>query len=172
MARPVNNFLQRHTLLRRAVLAVVVFFCFRAAKLEFAATQLYQEVIRWPSAQASIKSSTVANSAYSWSGRRNRYCPMLEYSYSLKGREYTGHNGVFDFVCWPEATDFVAQHQPGTLVKIAYDPTNPSVTIIPDAVRDPGYPWGDIGGGTIFSLILLADFLGGRKASSNGTTTE
>ena len=49
---------------------------------------------------------------------------MLEYSYSLKGREYTGHNGVFDFVCWPEATDFVAQHQPGTLVKIAYDPTN------------------------------------------------
>jgi len=97
---------------------------------------------------------------------------MLEYSYSLKGREYIGYNGVFDFVCWPDATDFVARHQPGTLVKIAYDPTNPSVTIIPDAVRDPGYPWGDIGGGIIFSLILLADFLGGRKASSNGTTTE
>jgi hypothetical protein len=159
---PVNYFLQRFPLLRRVIFAVSVFFCFHAAMLEFTATRQYQEVAKWPQVKASITSSALYSAGYSWSGRQQRYCPRLEYTYAVHEREYKGSNHVFDFVCWPQ-TDFIANHQPGTLVKIAYDPANPSVTVYPDAMRDPGYPWGDIAGGTIFALILLVDLIAVRR---------
>lgn len=44
---------------------------------------------------------------------------------------------VFDFVCWPDAYDFVAKHQPGASITIAYDPADPAISIVPAAIRDP-----------------------------------
>jgi hypothetical protein len=139
----VNKFLQRHRFLRRALFLVGVFFCFRALMLEPTATRQYQQVAKWPFAQALISSSSVYTTSYSWSGKSLRSCPMLGYVYNVEGRTYNGYNRVFDFVCWSDANDYVARHQPGASDKIAYDPADPAVSIVPDAVRDPGYPWGD-----------------------------
>jgi Protein of unknown function (DUF3592) len=157
-----KHFLQ--TVLRRVVLLIGVFYCFHGAVLELRATRQYQQVAKWPFVQAYIHSSTVYRTSYSWSGKQDRYCPSLEYTYMVQGRTYNGSNRVFDFVCWPDAYGFVAQHQPGALINIAYDPANPTVSIVPDAVRNPGYPWGDIIGGILFAVILLADLLGAWTA--------
>jgi hypothetical protein len=156
-----RSFLRRHSFLRRAILLLVAFCCFRAAELELRATRQYKEVAKWPTAQALITSSSTYLAKYSWSLKGRGRCPKLGYNYTAQGRTYDGFNLVFDFVCWPDANDFVAQHQPGTLIKIAYDPATPAVSIIPDAVRDPGYPWGDIVGGVIFAAILFMDLFRG-----------
>src|ERR1039457_2423999 len=109
-------------LLRRAILALGVIFCFRAVPLELKAAQQFKRVARWPTTQAVIRSSAVYTTSYSWSGKGNRFCPILGYGYSVQTHTYIGSNSVFDFVCWPDAYDFVAQHKPGAFVTIAYDP--------------------------------------------------
>src|SRR5262249_26791566 len=128
--------------------------------LELRANRQYCEVAKWPVTQASITSSTVYWTSYSWSGKRNRYCPKLRYKYVVQARGYDGDNQLFDFVCWPNAYDFVDQHQPGASITIAYNPDDPAISIVPGAVRDPGYPWGDIIFGVIVAAVLLADLFG------------
>jgi hypothetical protein len=144
-------------LFRRTILALGVIFCFRAVPLELKAGQQFKHVAKWPVTKALIRSSAVYTTSYTWSGKRNRFCPILDYGYTVQTHTYVGSDSVFDFVCWPDAYDFVAQHKPGAFVTIAYDPSNPTTSIIPSAVRDPGYPWGDIIGGIILAAILLAD---------------
>ena len=73
---------------------------------------------------------------------------------------------MFDFVCWPDAYDFVADHKPGAFVTIAYDPSNPAISSIPSAVKSPGYPWGDILGGFVFAGSLLVDIFAGWVVKS------
>jgi hypothetical protein len=147
-------------LVRRAILALGVIFCFRAVPLELKAGQQFKQVAKWPMTQALVRSSAVYTTSYTWGGKRIRFCPILDYGYTVQTRTYVGSNSVFDFVCWPDAYDFVAQHKPGAFVTIAYDPSSPTTSIIPNTVRDPGYPWGDIIGGIIFAAILLADIFG------------
>jgi hypothetical protein len=108
---------------------------------------------------------------YSWSRNHNRYCPQLIYKYTIKGRDYAGYNRVFDFPCWPDAYDFVAKHQPGSIVTIAYDPTDVSSSFIPSSVRDPGWPWGDVIGGIFFAALLAADLFGAWTRQSEPQTT-
>jgi hypothetical protein len=153
-----KSFLGR--LVRRTILALGLIFCFRAVLLELKAGQQFKQVAKWPMTQALVRSSAVYTTSYSWSGKRNRFCPALDYGYTVQTHTYVGSNSVFDFVCWPDAYDFVAQHKPGAFVTIAYDPSSPTTSIIPNTVRGPGYPWGDIIGGIIFAAILLADLLG------------
>jgi hypothetical protein len=117
----------------------------------------YDEVARWPVTEAVVRSAAAGWTSYSWSGKKNRYCPEVTYSYSVVARHYSGYNRVFDFTCWPDAYDFVAQHRPGSSLQIAYDPTDPNVSIIPSSVRGPGYPVADAVGGCFFVLCLLAD---------------
>jgi hypothetical protein len=128
--------------------------------MELRARQQFKQVAKWPVTQALISSSAVYTASYTWSGRQNRFCPILNYKYAVQTRTYVGSNSVFDFVCWPDAYDFVAQHKPGTFVPIAYDPSDPTTSIIPSAMRDPGYPYGDIIGGIVFAVILLVDLFG------------
>lgn len=90
----------------------------------------------------------------------NRYCPNIAYKYTVGSRTYDENNWVFDFVCWPDAYDFVGKHQPGEPIKIAYDPNDPAISFVPDSVRDPGYPWGDITFGIFFAAVLFADVFG------------
>jgi hypothetical protein len=142
-------------LLHRTLLALVVFFCFRAVVLEMRASQQYKRVSKWPITHAQISSSIVYTTSYSWTGKTNRFCPQLTYSYTVQKHDYVSSNRVFDFVCWPDAYDFVAQHKPGTMVTIAYDPSDPNVSVIPSAVKDPGYPWGDLLGGIALTAVLL-----------------
>jgi hypothetical protein len=153
----IKRFLSRHAFLRRAILILLVYGCFRAVPLEFKATREYQQIVQWPVADAVINSATVGATSYSWGWRKNRFCPKLDYNYTVKGHEYASYNSVFDFTCWPDAYNFVAQHRPGTSIQIAYDPTDPAVTIVPTSIRDPGYPWGDIVGGALFFIILVSD---------------
>ena len=153
----IRGFFQRHPFLRRAVYLLAIVYCFHGAALELRAHRQYTQVSNWPTTEASVSSSAVYWTSYSWSGKQNRDCPKLGYRYAVQGRTYEGYNRVFDFTCWPDAYDFVAEHQPGALIQIAYDPSNPAISIIPSAVRDPGYPWGDIAGGIIFAVILLVD---------------
>jgi len=161
-----KNLFQRHPFFRRALLVIVIFYCFRGAVLEFRASRHYQQVAKWPVTEAVISSSAVYWTSYSWSGRRTRYCPKLRYTYAVQGQKYDEYNEVFDFVCWPDAYDFVSQHQPGATIKVAYDPKKPAVSIAPEAVRDPGYPWGDIIGGVVFSAFLLIDLFGAWTTDS------
>jgi hypothetical protein len=162
----VTEFLTRHPLIRRAFFMLVVYFCFNAVMLEFRASREYQRMIRWPITDASVNTVTVYATSYSWGGRTNRYCPKLSYNYSVMGHSYVGHNSVFDFTCWPDGYNFVAKHQPGTSIQIAYDPADPNITIIPASVQDPGYPWGDIIGGTLFLIVLLLDLFGSRASEA------
>jgi hypothetical protein len=149
--------LSRYAFLRRAILLLLVYGCFRAVPLEFKATREYQRIAQWPVTDAVINSATVNVTSYSWSWRKNRFCPKLDYNYRVKEHDYVGYNSVFDFTCWPDAYNFVPQHRPGTSILIAYDPTDPAVTIVPATIRDPGYPWGDIVGGALFFIILVSD---------------
>ena len=166
-----KNSLGPYPLVRRAVLALVIYFCFHAAVLESRASRRYREVTTWPMTQAVISSGNVFSTSYSWSGKRNRFCPQLTYKYTIKGRDYAGSNRVFDFTCWPDAYDFIAQHQPGSAVTIAYDPTDASISFIPASVRDPGYPWGDVIAGTVLAVLLAVDLFGActRQAEPNTT---
>ena len=68
--------------------------------------------------QAIISSSNVYCTSYSWSAKRNRYCPKLTYKYTIEGRDYAGYNRVFDFTCWPDAYDFAARHQRAALSRL------------------------------------------------------
>jgi hypothetical protein len=152
-----NSFLSRYPLIRRLLCLLVVYFCFHAAVLESRASRQYREVARWPVAEATVQSATPGWTSYSWSGKKNRLCPEMTYSYSAGSRRYSSYNRVFDFTCWPDAYDFVAEHRPGSSIQIAYDPSDPNVSIVPTSVRDPGYPFADIIGGCFFVLCLLAD---------------
>jgi hypothetical protein len=162
----VQSFLRRYSFLRRAILLLVVFYCFHGAVLELRANRQYRNVRKWPLTQALVSSSAVYWTNYSWSGKQNRYCPKLSYKYKVQTNSYYGYNRVFDFVCWPDAYDFVAHHQPGDFITIAYDPANPAISFVPDAVRNPGYPWGDIIGGIIFAVVLLVDLFRGWAVES------
>ena len=152
-----KEFFSRHPWVRRGILMLIVYFCFHAVPLEFKANREYKRVHEWPVTDAVISSSRVYETRYSWTARDDRFCPKLGYSYSVTGRHYEGYNDVFDFTCWPDAYSFVGQHPPGTHVQIAYDPANPIVSIVPTSIQDPGYPWGDMIGGTFFLVVLLCD---------------
>jgi Protein of unknown function (DUF3592) len=175
----ISKLLWRYPFIRRLLCLSIAYFCFHAAVLESRASRRYRDVARWPVADATVQSATPGWTSYSWSGKKNRYCPEMTYSYSIAGRHYSSYNRVFDFGCWPDAYDFVAQHQPGSLIQIAYDPSDPRVSIVPASVRDPGYPVADVLGGCFFLLCLLVDLFaswirpeptasGDFRSSSNG----
>src|SRR5215469_5315067 len=134
-----KNFLGRNPLVRRSLLALVVYFSFHAAVLESATSRQCRETRKWPMTQATVSSGYVYATNYSWSQKSNRYCPQLTYKYTINGRDYVGSNRVFDFICWPDAQDFIAQHQPGGIVTIAYNANDVSVSFIPASVREPGW---------------------------------
>jgi Protein of unknown function (DUF3592) len=152
-----SNYLWRYPLIRRLLCLLIVYFCFHAAVLESRASRQYRTITHWPKTEATVQSATPGWTSYSWSYKNNRYCPQMTYSYSIADRDYSSYNRVFDFVCWPDAYDFVAQHQRGTLIQVAYDPSDPRVSIVPASVRDPGYPVADLAGGCFFLLCLLVD---------------
>jgi len=152
-----SKFLWRYPFIRRLLCLLTVYSCFHAAVLESRASRQYREVSHWPIAEATVQSATPGWTSYSWGGKKNRYCPEMTYSYSVANHRYSSYNRVFDFTCWPDAYDFVAQHRPGSLIPIAYDPTDPNVSIVPASVRDPGYPVVDLVGGCFFILCLLVD---------------
>ena len=162
-----DNFFRRHPVIRRAITALLALFCFRAVPLEVRASQQFKQVAKWPVTQALVTSSAVYTTSYTWSGKQNRFCPILSYKYTVQTHAYFGSNSMFDFACWPDAYDFVAQHKPGALLTIAYDPSNPTTTVIPSTIRDPGYPWGDIIGGIIFTGLLLLDLFTGWRLEHN-----
>jgi hypothetical protein len=132
-------------------------FCFRAVFLEVKATREYHRIANWPVTEAIIHAASVYETRFSWGSRR--FCPKIEYSYSVASHVYRSYNSVFDFVCWPNAYGFVAQHPTGTSIQIAYDPASPIITFIPSSVANPGYPWGDVIGGTLFLIMLILDLL-------------
>ncbi len=88
-----------HDFFARTILALAVVFCFRAVPLELKAEQQFKQVTKWPVTQALIRSSAVYTASYTWSGKRNRFCPILDYGYTVQTHTYVGSNSVFDFVC-------------------------------------------------------------------------
>jgi len=146
-----------YPIFRRSLCLVAIYFLFHSAALELRASRQYRQVVKWPTIPAIVESATVTWTKYSWSWKTNRYCPQLTYGYSLNGHSYFGKNEVFDFVCWPDAYDFVAQHPRGSSIQIAYDPTNLATSVVPSSVRDPGYPSGDMIGGAFLLFIVLVD---------------
>ena len=135
--------------------SLIVYFCFHAAVLELRATRQYKIVSGWPRTDALIHSATAYWTRSSWSGKR--YCPLITYSYNVDGHYYSSRNSVFDFTCWPDAYDFAAKLQSGTSIQIAYDLIDPTTTVVPASIRDPGYPWGDTVGGFLFLALMAAD---------------
>jgi hypothetical protein len=154
-----KGFLQRHAFLRRLLLLLIVFFCFRAAVKEVKAHRQFSETKRWPSAEATVESATVRCIPESWTTHCNRYCPQLQYQYSIRNEVFDATNRVFDFSCATEPYEFVIRHQPGKQVRIAYDPSNPTISIIPEVIVDPGPPYGDVVGGLFFVFLLVLDLM-------------
>src|ERR1700687_2077937 len=153
-----KNFLG-HPVVRCSLCVVVMYYLFHSSALELRASRQYREVLKWPTTPAVVVSASVVWSRTSWSGRtnNNRYCPQLFYKYTLNGNAYSGENQVFDFVCWPDAYDFVAKHPQGNSIQIAYDPANPQTSVAPSSVRDRGYPHLGVIRGVILLLIALGD---------------
>ena len=85
----------------------------RAVPLEIRAERKYREISSWPVTHAVVQSASVSITNFSWSPKKIRDCPDMEYSYSIAGRTYTTRNQIFDFNCWPDANDFVAKYGPG-----------------------------------------------------------
>jgi hypothetical protein len=161
----INEFLDRHKLIRRALWTLVVFFCCYDFFVQLKAARQYQRIIRWPKTEEFVRSADIYETGFPWIARFSRFCPKLEYSYSVAGHIYISHNGVPDLSCWQvdqDARDFVAQHSSGGSIQLAYDPVDPSVTFIPAALRDPGYPWFDAIVGTFFIALILDFQLAGR----------
>lgn len=152
-----KEFFSFAALLRRGALLLFVYLSFHAVPLEIKAIQKYRDVAKWPTTEAVILSARVSATSFSWSHRESRFCPDLEYSYSVAGEAFTSRNRLFDFACWPEGSRFVAEHQRGSTIQIAYDPSNPSVTVVPGNLVAPGYPWVELIGGMFFLVLLLGD---------------
>jgi hypothetical protein len=154
-----------YRLLRRLALLLFVSYCCRTVWLEFGAKQKYRDISRWPVAHAVIQSARVSLTSFSWSSKKIRYCPDIQYSYSVGGRTYTNRNQIFDFSCKPDADGFVAKYGPGTSVLIACDPTNPNTTVIPSSIVDAWDIWVDLTGGIFFLVLLLVDLSTTRSES-------
>ena len=152
-------------LLRRLALLLIVFYCFRAVALEFRAKEKYWEISGWPVTHAVVQSANVSIMSFSWSPKKIRYCPDMVYSYSVAGHTYTSRNQVFDLSCRPNADDFVTKYRPGSSIPIAYDPTNPTATVIPSSVVDAWDVWVDLLGGIFFFLVLMVDVSATRPES-------
>jgi hypothetical protein len=148
--------------LRRIALLLIVFFCFQAVPLEIGAKEKYRVVSQWPVTHAVVQSASVSITSFSWSPKKIRYCPDMEYSYSVAGRTYTNRNQIFDFSCWPDAHDFVAKYGPGSSIPVAYDPSNPNTTVIPSSIVDTWLPWEDLLGGLFFLVVLAVDLIATR----------
>jgi Protein of unknown function (DUF3592) len=169
----VKEFLSRHVFVRRALWMLFVYYCFHAAALEIKASRQYRQIVKWPTTEAIINSASVYETSYSWaSGRTNRFCPRLDYNYSVAGRSLAGYNRVFDFTCWPDAYKFVAQHPSGTSIPIAYDSSNPTVSVVPASIQDPGYPTVDLIGGALFLIVFLSDLFSTASAPAGRSITK
>lgn len=149
-------------LLRRVALLLIVYYCFRAVPLEIRGREKYREVTRWPITQALVQSANVSMTSFSWSPRKIRYCPDMQYSYSVADRTYINRNQIFDFSCLPDVQGFVAKYGPGSSIPIAYDPSNPNTTVIPSSIVDTWLPWEDLLGGFFFLVVLAVDLIATR----------
>jgi hypothetical protein len=152
-------------LVRRLALLLIVFYCFRAVPLEIRAERKYREISSWPVTHAVVQSASVSITNFSWSPKKIRDCPDMEYSYSIAGRTYTTRNQIFDFNCWPDANDFVAKYGPGSSIPIAYDPVNPNTTVKPSSIVAARDWWVDLLGGLFFLVLLVADLSATRSES-------
>jgi hypothetical protein len=154
-----------YVIVRRFAWLMIIFYCFRAVPLEIKSREKFREISRWPVTNAVVQSSGVSITSFSWSSRNSRFCPNIEYTYSIAGRTYTNRNQVFDLSCWPDAYNFVAKYGPGSPIVIAYDPTNPKTTVVPSSVVDTWLPWEDLLAGFIFLAVLATDLLATRGQS-------
>jgi hypothetical protein len=117
----------------------------------------YRQIMKWPKANASVISSSWESMIRNKSTGEKQFCSILEYAYIVDGRIYKGQNEVFEFSCNPASFKYVVIRT-GSSIGIAYDPANPAISIIPDTLLNPGFPWG----GLIYTIILaliLAIFL-------------
>lgn len=80
-------------------LLLIVFYCFRAVPLEIRAKEKYREISRWPVTHAVVQPASVSLRSFSWSPKKIRYCPDMEYSYLVAVRTYTDRNQIFDSSC-------------------------------------------------------------------------
>src|SRR5271157_1936747 len=148
---------ERWPFLKRLVLLSVIFFCFRTATKQYNARLQYAESQSWPVTEAAVVSADVDCVHYSYPILGcGRYCPQLSYKYSVGGEPFYATNQVFDFKC-VNVADFVDQHAPGKTVHISYNPHNPKTTLIPEVVRDPGFPFEDLALGVLFFFLFVAD---------------
>lgn len=126
--------------------------------LQISAGRLYQEVHRWPVTEAVIDKTSVSWKRTRWSGYR--CCPKLSYRYSVAGIQYRGNNSIFDFTCWPNGYDFIAQHKPGKTIQIAYDQKDASTSLVLSDIQSPTSPWPTGILGVLCLALLALDFSG------------
>lgn len=144
--------------MRRIFCLVFAWYAISGCTLVIRANRKYQQVQDWPRTNAHIESARAYWINTSWHGYR--HCARLHYRYSVNGQSIDEINQVFDFVCWPDGDDVVANHKPGTLIQIAYDPSAPEISVIPSAMMSPGFPWVSIVVGIGCVALFVMDVSG------------
>lgn len=151
------------TFVRRVILLLAACYCFNGVIVSIKASRQYHQIADWPVAQAFIRySAVVSTNSYVFLRARNS-CPRFNYEYTVQSRAYSEYNRTLDFRCLPDAYYFTREHPAGTYISIAYDPANPSVSIVPVTVQDPGRSWGNILGGSVVLVLFLLDMFGTWK---------
>jgi len=163
LLRALVDFLRRHTIFRRVFLVLLFFFSFRAAVLEIRANTIYREVTVWPRTDAKIFSADVLVTNFLWSYQQSNFCANFRFSYTVSGRTFVERNRTLGLACWPEGYSFIREHQPGSLIEIAYNPADPSIAVVPSNLDKPGFPWFDLFGGICLFILLCFDVLSSRR---------
>ncbi len=117
----------------------------------------YRQIMKWPGAEGKVVSSSWKSIGRAIETGERRFCPVVEYTYVVDGRRYQGQNEAFEFACNPASFKYVVL-KAGASIGIAYDPADPSISVIPDALLNPGFPWGRLIY-TIVWAVALAIFL-------------
>jgi hypothetical protein len=116
-----------------------------------------RESVTWPTAEATVNSSSIETSRRGRRIKYDFYTPSVNYSFQVDGTTHSGTRIAWDGLGSEERSEVEAsmrQYAPGTTHTVHYDPDNPS-----NCVLDPNHGFGVYAGLFIPLICLLGPFL-------------
>jgi len=122
----------------------------------------------WPHTTGHILSSTI-QSSHSSSAHATSHTPVVSYSYSVAGHDYTGStiSPGRGWAAW-SAYATMRRYQPGYDAQVYYSPTDPSRSLLEPGLGLVNFDWFLWGAGIFFiGLPFVLNPGGGRGATTN-----
>ena len=114
------------------IIVVLIIFGLVLGGFGYVKLKVSRESGTWPTTQGRI---TMARLDTTRSNNRTKYSPRLNYTYTVAGTRYTGHNvsAVTSYTSRSRAQTVLSRYPAGSVVTVHYNPAKPS-----SAVLEPG----------------------------------